>query len=406
LSKKILFISHDATRTGAPILLLDLLKWLKANSPFEFEILLRRPGPLVEKFAALAPVRIAVIPQSLRSLIKTHGKKRGLSQWLRSTSSRVRTVPDARSGSIRSLVKYYKKYDPDLIYSNTVVNGDLLSAFSVLDCPAISHIHELDNIISLFGEKNWQEVSGNTDRYIVASSAVRQNLIDRRGVSPESIDTVFSFVDTRQRAKRPEQSKALRESLGIPREARVICGSGLDEWRKGMDLFIRCAGEVVARHGSKVHFLWVGGWLSEEARLEHLELARKLNVDSHITFTGMVDNPLDFYELADMFTLTSREDPFPLVCLEAASLGMPVLCFDEAGGMPVFVEDDAGFIVPFKNISAMAGRISELMDDPALRKKLGARAREKVMERYDIEVGSRKILEIISSTLLPDPELG
>ncbi|MDH6063711.1 hypothetical protein, partial [Umezakia ovalisporum] len=40
------------------------------------------------------------------------------------------------------------------------------------------------------------------------------------------------------------------------------------------------------------------------------------------------------------------------VCLEAASLGKPILCFDKAGGEPEFVEDDCGFIVPYLDLDA------------------------------------------------------
>ncbi len=400
MSKRILFISHDASRTGAPILLLNFLRWLKRNSNFTFEILLRNPGPLVADFAVLAPVRILRHTHSLNSLIKLHDKKKGLRIWIQQISVRLKPfISGPRSITSKDLTNYYSKFQPDLIYSNTVVNGDLLDALSVFACPVISHIHELDNIISLFGEKNWQSVKSNTQRFIAASDAVKKNLSDNRFIDSEQIEVVYSFVQTRVESISPSGSKALREKLGISKETFVVCGSGLDEWRKGTDLFIRCAGEVNKRKRATTHFIWVGGWLSEEARKKHLELAGQLLVADEITFTGMVDNPLDYFGLADVFALTSREDPFPLVCLEAGSMGIPVLCFANAGGMPVFVEEDAGFVVPYKDTSAMTEKIIELIDNPALRGRLGARAKEKVKERYNVEVGSQKILHILLRVL-------
>ncbi len=397
---KILFISHDATRTGAPILLLNFLKWLKKNSDFTFEVLLRNPGPLVEEFAEIAPVRIVHHQHSLISLIQVHGKKRGLRYWIKEMARRLKPAStDPRAASVKKLVSYYSKFKPDLVYSNTVVNGDLLEAFSGFDCPVISHIHELDNIISVFGEKNWQSVKRKTGQFITASTAVKENLVLNRSVDASLIDVVYSFVITRQGNTVTSESNALRNKLGIPEEAFVVCGSGLDEWRKGTDLFIRCASSVNKRKSDSAHFLWVGGWLSEQARKEHLELAARLQVADRTTFTGMVDNPLDYFALASVFILTSREDPFPLVCLEAASMGIPIMCFAEAGGMPVFVEEDAGSVLPFGDFSAMAEKIIELIENPSLRNTLGARAREKVKERYDIEVGSQKILGIINRVL-------
>jgi len=97
--------------------------------------------------------------------------------------------------------------------------------------------------------------------------------------------------------------------------------------------------------------------------------------------------------------LVSREDPFPLVCLEAASLGKPIVCFDKAGGMPEFVEDDCGFIVPYLDTEAMAEKIIELIKNPELRQRLGERARKKVKERFDVEVQAPKIFSLIQRTM-------
>ena len=178
-----------------------------------------------------------------------------------------------------------------------------------------------------------------------------------------------------------------------------MCGSGLDEWRKGTDLFIRCAHQVGEITSREVQFIWVGGWLSESAKIEHLELANTLGVADRIRFTGMVENPMDYYQVCDVFNLTSREDPFPLVCLEAASLGKPVICFADAGGMPDFVEDDAGFVVPFGDIESMASKIVRLSEDSQLRDKMGSRAQVKVLARHDINEGGRQIAAIISQEL-------
>ena len=53
---KIVFISHDASRTSAPIFFLNFLQWFKANSEIPFLIILRQGGPLESEFADLAPI--------------------------------------------------------------------------------------------------------------------------------------------------------------------------------------------------------------------------------------------------------------------------------------------------------------------------------------------------------------
>jgi glycosyltransferase involved in cell wall biosynthesis len=97
--------------------------------------------------------------------------------------------------------------------------------------------------------------------------------------------------------------------------------------------------------------------------------------------------------------LPSREDPYPLVCLEAACHGKPIVCFDGAGGMPEFVREDAGRVVPYLD-AAQAGRgIVELGTDPALRAALGARGRERVVNESAIEIIGPQIAAQISGVL-------
>jgi glycosyltransferase involved in cell wall biosynthesis len=99
--------------------------------------------------------------------------------------------------------------------------------------------------------------------------------------------------------------------------------------------------------------------------------------------------------LFDVFTLTSREDPYPAVVLEAAALGKPIVCFQQSGGAPEFVEGDCGFVVPYLDVEAMAGRIAELLDDDDLRTRLGEAARRKVGMQHDLNRVAPRISQII-----------
>ena len=97
--------------------------------------------------------------------------------------------------------------------------------------------------------------------------------------------------------------------------------------------------------------------------------------------------------------LTSREDPYPLVCLEAAAVAKPIVCFAGAGGMPEFVEEDCGFVVPYLDIMAMADRVGLLLDSLECRITMGAAARRKVTRRHDISRAAPRIMEVIERTI-------
>jgi glycosyltransferase involved in cell wall biosynthesis len=174
-------------------------------------------------------------------------------------------------------------------------------------------------------------------------------------------------------------------------------GSGYETWRKGKDLFVQLAFRVRQLLGTgNVHFLWVGGQIKGEEYQELSHDIKMAGLDQYVHFCGEVSNPLDYFSASDVFVLLSREDPYPLVCLEAAILGKPVLCFDNAGGMPEFVENDAGFIVPYLDMNAMADKVIELLHDKSLREKIGERAAQKVQERHTVSVAAPQIVKVIN----------
>ena len=72
--------------------------------------------------------------------------------------------------------------------------------------------------------------------------------------------------------------------------------------------------------------------LSPESEHEiDLEIA-KFGLGANYRYTDLIPRPFDHYGAFDILAMVSREDPFPLVNLECAALGVPVVCFDAAGG--------------------------------------------------------------------------
>ncbi len=380
MKKKIVFISHYAARTGAPIVLLHFLQWLKANTAIPFEIVSKRGGVLSEDFQKTAPTHVCSTTR--------------LQRYLERISSLAGFGYDSRSASCRRAAHSFRRSDTGLIYCNTITNGEMLEHFSGFNCPVICHVHELETEIQRAGRENIERIKRYTDHYIAVSEGVKSNLTTRHGIPAGKIDIVYPFVDT---SAVPEHPEDIRSAHAVPQEAFVVCGSGTGSWRKGKDLFVQLAYVVSQRPCHvPIRFLWIGG-SSEgpEADRLHYDIDR-LEVNSFLHLIPDIANPIDYFCASDVFVLVSREDPFPLVCLEASAAGKPVICFDKAGGMPEFVESDAGFVVPYLDIAAMADRIIELAQNPELRKKLGQCAARKVRSRHDVSYGAGTILEIVN----------
>ena len=376
---RILFISHEASRTGAPILLLHLMRWMKQHTSLQMDVLLNDGGELSGEFAKL-------------------GNTYRLPPWsdqLKTSAVRDRLVR-------RHVVSRLHSRSWSLVYSNTATNGDALEILGGRQ-PIVSHIHELATTIRLYGEDNFDRVRRHTTRYIACANSVKSDLTTQWPIKPEAVDVVHEFVHLppqTDEAGKLKLRRRIRSELGIPQDAFVVGGSGVVMWRKAPDLFIALARAVKKRRPSaNIHFVWVGA-LSEAIALPAIEHdLRGLGLEGQVHFIGSRPNPLDYFHVFDVFAMVSREDPFPLVCLEVASIGTPIVCFDYAGGTRELVEDDCGFVLPYQDVDAMAEAVLELRQCDDLRREQGQRAAAKVRQRHDINAAAPKIMDIVERLL-------
>ena len=380
----LLFVSNDASASGAPFLLLHLLRWLRANTKFNIKVALSSGGPLQAQFAELGPVAVFQPPQSVAQRIVER-----VAPWRAQVALQASRLRAALGNERFSLV-----------YSNSLVSGNVLRALSDEQCPLISHVHELDYVIRQFS--NPQDLAytlARTQQFIACSSAVAENLTDIHGVDRSRIKILHEFIPALalDHARLTESAREIRAELHIPENAIVTGGVGTVHWRKGYDLFILMAMEALSRARSErdLHFVWVGDTTDRKIPVQIAHDLRKLGLEQRIHFVGHRNNPLDYIAMFDVLCLTSREDPYPLVVLEAAALRKPVICFDKSGGSPEFVRDDCGFIVPYLDLKAMAARVLQLSDDGALRETLGLRGESRVRDDHDVTVIAPRILEII-----------
>ena len=380
-----MFVAHEASRTGAPLILLHFLHWFKANVGWPFAILLAKDGPLEDSFATLAPTAVLDRgPWRYWSLGRRILRKLGLERL----GERLYRKDLARRLSPR----------PDLIYCNSIAAGPALDFLDEFDAPVLTHVHELKWFFRVgLTPEQLQRLMRRTVRYIGCSNAVGEFLARDTGVPVTSIDVVHEFLIRDRLDCDAGASKV--ECSSIPAGTKVVGAVGSLSWRKGTDLMIQVAREVYERDpGRSVRFVWVGDGEAEEvAQAEHD--VRLAGLEGRVVFVGAVVEPFSYYKSFDVLMLPSREDPFPLVCLEAAFTGVPTVCFSDAGGAPEFVGSDCGFVVPYLDLRAMADRVIELLDDDDMRKRMGAAAREKVTARHTIESSAPRIVEVLEKAL-------
>jgi glycosyltransferase involved in cell wall biosynthesis len=387
MSLRVLAVGHDAGRQGAPRVMLDMLDWFRGNSDLRFEVILHMGGPLLDEFQKVAPTTVM-------------NPYLGSPQFM-ARMSRI-LVPNPQKLD-RILAMRHRRRIRNLrcgvVWMNSVASWKAAEAVAPRGVPRVLHVHELAGIIRQVGPPGGS-ISTMADHFVAASGAVRKQLVDRHGVALRDIALVYSAVSAK-RTPPPDPQVRLQERSrnGIGPDDLVLAACGVGNAAKGFDL----VGQLLAklRHRGDlppVHLIWVGRVESEANASLSIDLER-MGLAKTVHLVGEVDDPRRVFNLGDIFVLPSREESLSLVVLEAAQCCLPTVCFADAGGAPEFVGSDAGRVVPYLDLDALAASVAELALDPQLRSRLGKQARRKVRERFTVEKQGPKLLEVFKRTV-------
>lgn len=386
---KVLFISHEARRSGAPMLLLSLLRWLKARGGITAEVLLLTDGPLRTEFAALGPTYVA-------------DELSGRDRFSRRALHRVlRREPEVwLERAFRKLVD--RRYD--CIYGNTILSLPWLLQFKRLagSC-CICHVHEMTWVIEQFFSPAYvSESLQKIDRTIACSASVAEDLQSRFAADHKRLVVANSFVDLNLQISTPREE--VRRMLGFPPDAVLLGGVGKAELRKGVDLLVLLL-QTLKRQAPSIDFrvVWVGSSFHDEAFTTCRNDLRKLELDACFVFVEHTPRPNDYIQAFDIFMMVSREDPMPLVALAAACLARPIVTFEKSGGITELVADGCGYCVPYLDIAALAETVVGIATDRVVAERHGQAARRKVESSYSLEAIAPKIYEVIQSMEIYPP---
>lgn len=346
----IIFVSHEASETGAPAVLLSLMQWIKDNTNINFSILVGASGPWNDKFKAIAPTFFFDQPHTEED------------------------IRDFCGNNVQS------------VYINTIASASYANALNYLHAEFITHVHEMESVFEIF--KDNVEILKNICNKFISVSPGSTSAIEKRFPNAE-ITYIRPFIQ-------PYQPQVQIEK---PQGKKIIFGCGAVEKRKGFDLFCQVALKIKQRGYTDIEMHWIGSDVDKDLGAEHT--IQEFGVADIVKYLGSKANPRDYFSYGDLFLLTSREDPYPLVCMEAAEHQTPVICFDQqAGGMFSFVEADAGKVVEYLNIDAMADASIELLEDKTQLKALGQIAKDKVAERHYVSSAMPRILELLPKSAL------
>jgi glycosyltransferase involved in cell wall biosynthesis len=376
------YLHHD----GSSLLLCRFLRWAQLRQrDVVFEILYRYNGPLKEHLLSLPNVR------GVKPLVAVRRR------LLHHVESRLQ----ARAMSALLL-------NADAIYCNTVVGlqclQDLLDSLGLLPerLPRVSvHVRELGYWIQRSGISR-QSFQRLANCIIADSQLTATHLQAYLGLGEESLCVIDEYCDTEE-IVRWRGCDRLREEFNIPRQRQLVGMAGTIEWRKGPDIFLQIAHHLATAMSHPPLFAWVGG--GDPMTTYQIESdINRLGLESMVCFTGPRENPYPYFDSFDVFLLTSREEPFGAVCLETAMLAIPSMCFSGCAGAESFIAAGAGIVVDRFDVAAMADALQKLLEDDAMRRNLGERAKSECQAGHALDVLLPRLLaEVLGEGPQPMP---
>jgi len=309
LKKKVLIISHDANPGGAQNSILNFSKILSSIG-FELHIILKQGGLLKEEFEKLGTCYM----WNKLNIVNSNFLVRIINKFINLNYSYNLKI-----------TKKIISLNPELCISNTITNHEIVKDFYQTKTKIITWVHELSYMFSVIEKaslENPKILINNTDFFLCASTAVQKYLIKTHSVPLENTYGINEIINDKIEGIHIKKSKIF-----------TVGGCGALGWRKGSDLFLRVADELInTLHVKDIYFEWLGAQNNSIGLLQIQEEIKKLGLEKFVKVVPFEINSNKFMERISLFLMTSREDPFPLVNLEAGLYESPILCFGGTGG--------------------------------------------------------------------------
>ena len=286
---------------------------------------------------------------------------------------------------------YIKKQKIDIVNLNNSLNTnhDWMAAAKITGVKIISHERGISDNLS-----STSKYFGNTiDLMVCVSNAIKYPLL-KQGLNEKNIVVIYDGIDF-SKIQVKKNAKYIQAAYNLVNGDPVIGVVGnIKEW-KGQETVVRAIG-LLKKNLPGIKCLLVGGTVDGDSYKEKLEqIMEELKINENIVFTGFQHNPPDFVNVMDVVVHSSiKPEPFGMVNLEAMYMKKPVVSTNMGGPMEIFNDGEDGFLIEPGNPELLAKKISVLLNDPELRGRMGQKANEAVISKFNISDTVRAMEQI------------
>ncbi len=303
--------------------------------------------------------------------------------------SLVRNVNPLKDFSaLKDITRILKEKKPDIVHTHSSKSGVIgRIAASHAGIPVIFHtihgfsFHEFSSLTAktIFIPIE-RLVSKYTDLHISVNQYDMDYAVKHKIIKKNKIIKVYNGIAPEENKRIPNLS-GFKENLHIPADGLVVTQVGRLWRQKAPEVFVRTAIKIL-EHRKDVYFLLIGdGEL--RSKLERMITARRC--EKNIKILGWRNDVDKILSITDVFMLTSLWEGLSIAILEAMVRKLPVVVSDIKGNRELVIENETGFLCKPNTPDAFYEKLSQLLESPAQRQKLGHLGYDRAQNDFSIK---------------------
>ncbi len=350
--KSILLISHELSNTGAPILCRKISKQLKEQG-YRTVLISLCNGKITEQMKAEADeikvvnIRNSYVKKALRLLNPKWGQEKSL--------------------RLKFLIKHYRKKGYGKVIVNSMESGSVLPMLKKNGYRILTLVHEMSSVYEKFNSYHKiDNIVQDSDYIVFPSKFVKNEFLANASKEVKAKTDIFPQGCYKESVGIKDKLKAgesIAESLNLPKNSRFLVACGAFDMIKGTD-FIPLIMDRLSEYRN-LNILWLGEFKKTPYSVSVLSQINRMGLEDRIHFLGFIDDNEKYNNIlcgSEAFLLTSREDPFPSVMLEAMSMKVPVIAFAGSGGAEELLSEGRGLLARYCDIEDYCKKIKLVLD--------------------------------------------
>jgi sugar transferase (PEP-CTERM/EpsH1 system associated) len=317
---------------------------------------------------------------------------RGTAETAGEWSAGVKVVNAGREGTalqfnVPGLVKLMKAMRPAVVHSRNWGGIEAIVAARLAGVPVAVHSehgYQLDmrsglplrqRVLRHFAYRMATGVATVTDE-------LRHYHAAQAWWKPSRITVLYNGVDSNDFRPQPQVRDAVRQRLGVPRDALVVGSVGRLVSLKDFTTLLQ-AGRLLAGQMPTLYVVIVGAGPELSKLRSYVDSSEELS--GRVLFPGALDNVQEVLNAMDIFVLPSLMEGMSNTLLEALAVGLPVIATRVGGNSEVVAEGQCGYLFTPQDAPGLASLLRTLLRDEKLRGQFGSAARERAVRYFSLD---------------------